>query len=50
MVFAADNSLWVVAEVKVEHVSDGGRVLFTGLAQVAEPTALAFDHRGRLPE
>ena len=48
VVFAPDNSLWAIAGTKVQHLADSGAALSAGLSGVAKPTALAFDHRGRL--
>ncbi|MDX1933768.1 MAG: hypothetical protein SFU56_14315 [Capsulimonadales bacterium] len=47
VVIAPDNSLWVLAGTAIRHLSDTGQPLGE-LADVGTPTALAWDHRGRL--
>ena len=47
-VFAADGTLWTIAENKVQRYSAEGKTLGVALPNLVKPTALAFDNRGRL--
>ncbi len=48
VVFAPDGSLWMIAGTTVKNFTAEGAKRFSGLTEVVKPTALAFDHLGRL--